>query len=71
MPGEGAGVGVGRWTLDWKGGCAAWRAIWGAALQPGLGRCHGQLTTRDTNRLTNGPAHAAPAAAAAPSRSPS
>jgi transposase len=42
----------------------AWRAIWGAL------RCnqvyaarHRQLTTRDTNRLTNGQAHAALAAA--------
>jgi transposase len=43
---------------------AAWRAIWGAL------RCnqvyaarHGQLTTRDANRLTGGQAHAALAAA--------
>jgi transposase len=43
---------------------AAWRAIWGAL------RCnqvyaarHGQLTTRDANRLTSGQAHAALAAA--------
>jgi transposase len=43
---------------------AAWRAIWGAL------RCnrvyaarHATLTSRDTNRLTNGQAHAALAAA--------
>jgi transposase len=43
---------------------AAWRAIWGALrCNPVYAARHAQLTTRDANRLTNGQAHAALAAA--------
>jgi transposase len=43
---------------------AAWRAIWGALrCNPVYAARHAQLTTRQANRLTNGQAHAALAAA--------
>jgi transposase len=43
---------------------AAWRAIWGALrCNPVYAARHTQLTTRQANRLTNGQAHAALAAA--------
>jgi transposase len=43
---------------------AAWRAIWGALrCNPVYAARHAQLSTRDANRLTNGQAHTALAAA--------